>query len=144
MAALEADHDVGLGGKPIDDLTLALIPPLGADNNYICHSTDPYPHGGSPTAPCRVRRFRNPIRDKGTSRFRQEAPARGLVDPSVSRTAQKLRGLTCRTCGSSAPLTLKFEASCFQSRDHVSIMTGPAAGLFRRNQSITRASNDLD
>jgi hypothetical protein len=37
VAALEADHDVGLGGQPIDDLALALVAPLGPDNNYIRH-----------------------------------------------------------------------------------------------------------
>src|ERR1700691_5364760 len=38
MAALEAHHDVGLFGQPIDDLALAFIPPLGADHDNICHA----------------------------------------------------------------------------------------------------------
>ena len=37
MAALEADDDVGLLGQPIDDLALALVAPLGADHDNICH-----------------------------------------------------------------------------------------------------------
>ena len=37
MAALEADDDVGLLGQPIDDLAFALVAPLGADHDNICH-----------------------------------------------------------------------------------------------------------
>ena len=44
MAALEADDDVGLLGQPIDDLALALVAPLGADHDNICHE-EPSPEG---------------------------------------------------------------------------------------------------
>ena len=37
MAALKADDDVGLLGQPIDDLAFALVAPLGADHDNICH-----------------------------------------------------------------------------------------------------------
>ena len=37
VPALEADHDVGLLGQPIDDLAFALVPPLGADHDHIGH-----------------------------------------------------------------------------------------------------------
>ena len=37
MAALEADDDVGLLGEPVDDLAFALVAPLGADHDNICH-----------------------------------------------------------------------------------------------------------
>jgi hypothetical protein len=37
MSALKADDDVGLLGQPVDDLTLALVPPLGADHDHIGH-----------------------------------------------------------------------------------------------------------
>ena len=37
VAALEADDDVGLLRQPIDDLALALVAPLGADHDNICH-----------------------------------------------------------------------------------------------------------
>jgi len=37
MAALEADDDVSLLGQPIDDLALALVAPLGADHDNVCH-----------------------------------------------------------------------------------------------------------
>ena len=37
MAALKAHHDVRLGGQPIDDFALSLVPPLGADHNHIRH-----------------------------------------------------------------------------------------------------------
>jgi hypothetical protein len=37
VAALEADDDVGLLGEPIDDLAFALIAPLRANHNDICH-----------------------------------------------------------------------------------------------------------
>ena len=40
VAALEAHHDVGAAGEPVDDLALALVAPLGADHRDIrpCHS----------------------------------------------------------------------------------------------------------
>ena len=37
VAALEADHDIGLLGQPVDDLTFALVAPLGADHDNIRH-----------------------------------------------------------------------------------------------------------
>ena len=37
VAALEADDDIGLLGQPIDDLAFALVAPLGADHDNICH-----------------------------------------------------------------------------------------------------------
>jgi hypothetical protein len=37
MAALKADHDVGLLGQPINDLAFALVAPLGADYDNIGH-----------------------------------------------------------------------------------------------------------
>ena len=44
VAALEADHDVGLLGQPVDDLALAFVAPLGADHDHIGHE-DPFePH----------------------------------------------------------------------------------------------------
>jgi hypothetical protein len=37
VAALEADNDVSLLGQPIDNLAFALVAPLGADHDNICH-----------------------------------------------------------------------------------------------------------
>ncbi len=37
VAALEAHHDVGLLGEPVDDLALAFVAPLGADHDHIRH-----------------------------------------------------------------------------------------------------------
>ena len=37
MPALEAYDDVGLLGQPVDNLAFALVPPLGADHDNICH-----------------------------------------------------------------------------------------------------------
>ena len=37
VAALEADHDVGLLRQPINNLALALVAPLGADHDNIGH-----------------------------------------------------------------------------------------------------------
>src|SRR5262245_16080834 len=37
MAALETHDDVRLLGEPIDNLTLAFVPPLGADDHHIRH-----------------------------------------------------------------------------------------------------------
>src|SRR5262249_47320723 len=37
MAALKTDHDVGLLGEPIDDLAFALVAPLRANHDDICH-----------------------------------------------------------------------------------------------------------
>ena len=38
VAALEAHHDVGALGEPVDDLALALVAPLGADYHDVCHA----------------------------------------------------------------------------------------------------------
>jgi hypothetical protein len=35
VPALEAHHDVGAAGKPVDDLALAFIAPLGADHGDV-------------------------------------------------------------------------------------------------------------
>jgi hypothetical protein len=37
VAALEAHHDIGALRQPIDDLALALVAPLGADDHDIGH-----------------------------------------------------------------------------------------------------------
>jgi len=37
MAALEAHHDIGALRQPIDDLALAFVTPLGADDHDIGH-----------------------------------------------------------------------------------------------------------
>ena len=37
VAALEAHHDIGAAGQPVDDLALALVAPLGADHGDIGH-----------------------------------------------------------------------------------------------------------
>ena len=37
VAALEAHDDVGALRKPVDDLALALVAPLGADHDHVCH-----------------------------------------------------------------------------------------------------------
>ena len=37
MAALKADDDVGPDRKPIDDLALSFVAPLGADNDNVGH-----------------------------------------------------------------------------------------------------------
>ena len=41
MAALEAHHDIGALGQPIDDLALAFVAPLGADDHDIGHGLSP-------------------------------------------------------------------------------------------------------
>ena len=38
MSALEADHHIGLGGEPVDDLALALIAPLRADDGDVAQA----------------------------------------------------------------------------------------------------------
>src|SRR5699024_10223675 len=37
VATLEAHHHVGALGEPVNDLTLAFVAPLGADNHYVGH-----------------------------------------------------------------------------------------------------------
>ena len=37
VAALKADDDVGLLGQPIDNLAFALVAPLRANHDNICH-----------------------------------------------------------------------------------------------------------
>ena len=39
VAALEADHEVGLLGEQVDDLALTLVAPLGAHDDYSWHRT---------------------------------------------------------------------------------------------------------
>ena len=36
-AALKADNDIGAFRQPVDDLALALVAPLGADDRDISH-----------------------------------------------------------------------------------------------------------
>ena len=36
VAALEAGDDVGAAGEPVDDLALALVAPLAADDGNVC------------------------------------------------------------------------------------------------------------
>ena len=38
MSTLEADHDVGLLGQPVDDFALPLVPPLGTNHDHIGHA----------------------------------------------------------------------------------------------------------
>jgi len=37
VTALKADNDIGAAGQPVNNLSLALIAPLGADHGYIRH-----------------------------------------------------------------------------------------------------------
>ena len=41
VAALEAHHHVGAAGEPVDDLALALVAPLGADDGDVTHENSP-------------------------------------------------------------------------------------------------------
>ena len=41
VAALKADHDIGALRQPVDDLALALVAPLGADDGDIAHPAPP-------------------------------------------------------------------------------------------------------
>ena len=45
MPALEANDDVGALGQPVDDLALALVPPLRPDDDDIGHFRDASPEG---------------------------------------------------------------------------------------------------
>src|SRR5262249_53725124 len=63
MAALETHHDVGLLREPIDNLALAFVPPLGADDHHIRHG-----------APLRS------ARDKGGGTLADLSLARGSRD----------------------------------------------------------------
>src|SRR5262249_48655666 len=36
-STLEANHDVGLLGQPVDDFALSLVPPLGTNHDHIGH-----------------------------------------------------------------------------------------------------------
>ena len=38
VAALEADHNITVGTEHVDDLALAFITPLGANDNRVCHN----------------------------------------------------------------------------------------------------------
>ena len=40
MPALEAHHDIRAGGKPINNLALAFIAPLGTDHGDIGHGSN--------------------------------------------------------------------------------------------------------
>ena len=43
VAALETHHDIGALRQPVDDLALALVAPLRADNHHIGHRPVPSP-----------------------------------------------------------------------------------------------------
>src|SRR5690606_25841377 len=47
MAALEAHDDIGAFRQPVDDLALALVAPLRADDHHIGHSVFPSIHAES-------------------------------------------------------------------------------------------------
>jgi hypothetical protein len=53
VAALEARDHVGPLGEPVDDLALALVAPLGADDHHVAHGLPPpdaralYRHAGA-------------------------------------------------------------------------------------------------
>src|SRR5437868_1031002 len=42
VSALVAHHHVGALAQPIDDLAFALVAPLAADDNHICHEELPF------------------------------------------------------------------------------------------------------
>ena len=44
VAALVAHHHVGALAQPVDDLALALVTPLAADDDHICHVRSLAPH----------------------------------------------------------------------------------------------------
>ena len=48
VTALEAHHDIGPLGKPIHNLAFALVAPLGADYNHVCHRSGS--HEKAPTS----------------------------------------------------------------------------------------------
>ena len=43
VAALKAHDDIGLLGEPVDDLALAFVTPLGADDDHIGHEASFFP-----------------------------------------------------------------------------------------------------
>src|SRR4051795_284142 len=55
MPPLEPHHHVGAAGQPIDDLALAFVAPLGADDGHVSHVTSLFfsgpraPTGEAPT-----------------------------------------------------------------------------------------------
>src|SRR5947209_5891778 len=83
MPALETNHDVGLLRQPVDHLPLALVPPLGADNDHIGHELPLSPacrsressriEGGLPANPG--------CRNNGSGFLRQGAPATAAPRP---------------------------------------------------------------
>ncbi len=50
VAALEADHHVGVLGEEIDDLSLALVAPLGSDDDHVRHVKAPWLDYGARTS----------------------------------------------------------------------------------------------
>ena len=91
VAALEAHDDVGPLRQPVDDLALAFVAPLGADDDHIRHRL-PFRLGdrGSPA--------RSTAGSSGSPRERRTiAASLGRCDPSEALTADitrpsKLRG----------------------------------------------------
>jgi hypothetical protein len=71
VAALKAHHDIGLLRQPIDDLALAFVAPLGADNHHaghgrpasalMCHKEKPGCAGNAPGPGC----SHGALRDQG-------------------------------------------------------------------------------
>ena len=71
VAALEADHQVGLLGEQVGDLALALVAPLGADDHDAGHAAVSLGAVGrsatvaAPSQKASSRRRRRPARDRG-------------------------------------------------------------------------------
>ena len=82
VAALEAHDDVGLLGQPVDDLALALVAPLGANDHDVRHADPsrekPRREAGAFGEPCRLSSAMVAARSRRASPARTRLWPRGL------------------------------------------------------------------
>jgi hypothetical protein len=87
VAALEADHEVGLLGEQVYDLPLPLVAPLGADDHQARHAEGSLGRGLRHAVPVEVRELR--ILRKEGQRHLADRPVSVLRDDEV-RLAEPL------------------------------------------------------
>ncbi len=90
VAALEADHDIGALRQPVDDLALALVAPLGADDGDIGHGLSPAYFFDSATARPAFSRWLQPSR-RASARSSPADSIPPMVAHPLARQAAAIR-----------------------------------------------------
>ena len=94
VAALEANHHIGLARQPVDDLAFAFVAPLGSDDNHVCHGLNPDLFVARQTPTARSSRWPGSLQcaDKGSGRRWQAREVGPPLRPWRSAEVASLRG----------------------------------------------------